>query len=370
MKRARIAGVAAGVGLLIFVLGGGSASAEWFFDLYGGAAFPMDPDLTVTTERLSWVSSGQPWLVISEDRVEHGQELAHGGGEGDRAGVPGRAKALGEGRHAWVATDRGQGGHEQDPTDGAPAAADHAPAAEGATVTIERREADEGGDASAIKLAEFREFGDERQGRNWADPRPGGQPILGLAPGGRRADRLVEIRLELPEGALQPGDVGVDPPLESAIPGQAAAIRLGPEYLHELAAAGHEFAEALGVLGRHGADGRAHGLGEVRDDADIEGIGLGEEAGGPRTVADLAGIDDRDGTTRAGQDGRDGGCVAARGFQGDERGGQSPHAVDEGGQPRLVVGDREGLSGGAHVDVELRVGDIEADEEMVHAPSV
>lgn len=51
MKRARTkCGVAAGVGFLIFVLGGGSASAEWFFDLYGGASIPTDPDVTVTRQ--------------------------------------------------------------------------------------------------------------------------------------------------------------------------------------------------------------------------------------------------------------------------------------------------------------------------------
>ena len=37
MRRARTLCVAAGVGLLMFVLGGGSASAEWFFHLYGGS---------------------------------------------------------------------------------------------------------------------------------------------------------------------------------------------------------------------------------------------------------------------------------------------------------------------------------------------
>jgi len=130
--------------------------------------------------------------------------------------------------------------------------------------------------------------------------------------------------------------MGVNPTLESAIPGQAPAP----------------------------------GLGEVRDDAGIEGIGLGEEAGGPGKVADLPGIDDRDGEADAGQNGRDGGFVAARGFERDEGRLQAAHALDEGGQPGLVMGDREGLPGGAHVDVELGFGDIEADEEVVHDPSL
>ena len=43
---------------------------------------------------------------------------------------------------------------------------------------------------------------------------------------------------------------------------------------------------------------------------------------------------------------------------------------DERGQPRLIVGNHEGLPGGADVDIELILGDIEADEEMVHDPSL
>ena len=58
------------------------------------------------------------------------------------------------------------------------------------------------------------------------------------------------------------------------------------------------------------------------------------------------------------------------GFERDEGRRQGPHAVDEGGQPGLVRGDREGFPGGAHVDVELRLGDIEAAEEVVHDPSL
>ena len=60
------------------------------------------------------------------------------------------------------------------------------------------------------------------------------------------------------------------PPLEAAIPDQAPPIGFGAEHLHELTAAGHEFAEALGVFGGQRADGRAHGFGKAGDDVGIQ----------------------------------------------------------------------------------------------------
>jgi len=69
------------------------------------------------TERLSWVSSGLPRPVIAEHGVEHGQELAHGGGQGDLPRMPGGAEALIERADAWVVADGGESGHVQDAPD-------------------------------------------------------------------------------------------------------------------------------------------------------------------------------------------------------------------------------------------------------------
>ena len=108
MKRACTKCVAAGVGLLIFVLGGGSASAEWFFDLYGGGVFPTDPDLTVTREGGTretvrghsepvWTVGGRGgywfdrqglrWLGVGLDISYFEPEYSRPGGTGDVAKV-------------------------------------------------------------------------------------------------------------------------------------------------------------------------------------------------------------------------------------------------------------------------------------------
>jgi len=66
---------------------------------------------------------------------------------------------------------------------------------------------------------------------------------------------------------------------------------------------------------------------------------------------------------------RDGGLVARRGLEDDQRGLQGAQAGHQLGEPGLTVGDDEGGPGGADWDVEMVLGDIETDEELVHDPS-
>lgn len=104
MERARTKFVAGAVGLLIFLLSGGSASAEWFFDLYGGASFPNDPDVTVTREGgtretvrgsadTTWIVGGRGgywfdrqgvrWLGAALDISYFEPEFSRSGGTGE-----------------------------------------------------------------------------------------------------------------------------------------------------------------------------------------------------------------------------------------------------------------------------------------------
>src|SRR4051794_41759325 len=58
---------------------------------------PHPPPSLATGERLSWVSSGLPWFLVSQDGVEDGEELAGDGDEGDHLGLAGGAEAIAEG---------------------------------------------------------------------------------------------------------------------------------------------------------------------------------------------------------------------------------------------------------------------------------
>lgn len=72
----------------------------------------------------------------------------------------------------------------------------------------------------------------------------------------------------------------------------------------------------------------------------------------------------------AGRGRRDGGLVPRRGLEDDQRGLQGAQAGHQLGEPGLMVGDDEGGAGGADWDVEMVLGDIETDEELVHDPSL
>lgn len=98
--------------------------------------------------------------------------------------------------------------------------------------------------------------------------------------------------IEAAEGLLEPGDMGVEVALQAAIAEQPAPVVLGPEHVDELPAPGHQFAQGLGLRIGNRARRRAHGLREQRDDAGVEGVGLGELPSGPSEITDLAGIDD------------------------------------------------------------------------------
>src|SRR4030095_2690849 len=97
---------------------------------------------------------------------------------------------------------------------------------------------------------------------------------------------------------------------------------------------------------------------------------LAGAAGGPGEVANLPGIDDGDGQTRAGQHGGDADFIPAGGFQDDERGAERAHTGEQGGEAGVVRGDAKGLAGGMDVDVQVGFGDVDADERVFHDPSL
>jgi hypothetical protein len=88
--------------------------------------------------------------LVTEDGVEDAKELVHGGDESSLGWPATAAQAevkLADGR---VATAGDQRGHVQDVAHVSAAAGDGTATAHGARVAIDRRHADQGGDAAAI----------------------------------------------------------------------------------------------------------------------------------------------------------------------------------------------------------------------------
>src|SRR6476659_1116657 len=213
-----------------------------------------------TTERLSCESSGLPWATVSKHGVEDREELAHGGGEGDFPGAAGRHEALVKGPDRRVVLDRRQGGHVQHAPDVGPAAPDHPAPAEGSAVTGDWRQAGQGRDAAAVEPPQFRQIGDEGTGGDGADAGDGAEQIVRFAPDRGRPDQGREVLIEAAQGLLEPGDVGIEVPLQAAIAQEPAPVVLGAEHVDELAAAGDAFAQRGGLLIGDGAGRRPHRL--------------------------------------------------------------------------------------------------------------
>src|SRR4029450_5818370 len=148
-------------------------------------------------QRLSCEASGLPWASIAKHCVEDGEQLAHGGGDGDLAG------AVMERPNHGVVLDRRQSGHVKHAADVRPPAGDHPASAEHAAVSREGRHADEGRDAPAIESPQFGQIGDERTGGDGADPARRAEQVVGLAPGRRGAHESGEIVIETAERLLE-----------------------------------------------------------------------------------------------------------------------------------------------------------------------
>src|SRR3954449_9636209 len=126
---------------------------------------PHPPPSLATGERLSWVSSGLPWFLVSQDGVEDGEELAGDGDEGDHLGLCGGAEAFAEGLEDGVVTGRDEGGQEQGGAHALASAGDHALAFPLAGLAGVGGKAGEACDLLAVEGSELGQLGDEGSGR-------------------------------------------------------------------------------------------------------------------------------------------------------------------------------------------------------------
>ena len=330
---------------------------------------------TSTSERLCCGSSVLPWGLALEDGVEDDQELTHGGGDGDLGGLAAGDEARIEGADRGIAADGGEGRHVQGLADAGAAAEDHAPAAEGAAVAVDRGDTDEAGDLAPIEGAELGQLGEERAGRGLADARDRGEQVLGGAPGGAAAHGVVEIGLDLAQLLLQPGQVGVEPPDEPRVAELAAALALAADHLDQLAAAGDQLAERARRRVGHRPWFGPDRFGEAGDGLGIEPIGLGEPAGGAGEVPDLAGIDHGQRQLCGAERGGHRHLEAAGRFEHHQLWRDRRQALDQSGETGTIPADREGLAGWPQMHIEPVLGDVDPDEGrhgrgMLHDPSL
>lgn len=136
-----------------------------------------------------------------------------------------------------------QGGHVKGAADAGPTAIDATAAPVGAAVVVEGGNAGEGGDAFSIEGAQLGQVGDQGPGGPGTDAEDAPEEVLLFPPGETLADALVQVPVEVLEGRLQVGDVGLQGRPEGG--GLVQAIPFGHQHVHHLPPSGQEGLEFL-----------------------------------------------------------------------------------------------------------------------------
>ena len=285
-------------------------------------------------------------------------------------GFPGLQQALVEAPQDRVVLACDEGCHVERGTDlGAPAP-DGALAPERAAVAVEGGDADQGSDLLTIQGAELGQIGNEGAGDDIADAGHALEQVLGLAPGRRSSDGVVEVGFEVGELALERLQQPVDA-LDHAPIGEApSAVALGRHHLDDLTPAGDQLAEAAGLFVRHRPGIGSDRLCEVGARRRIDGVGLGKPACGAGEIADLARVHHRKRQAGRAERARHRRLETARRFEHDQRHIQLTQASHQLIQAFSVARDGKGLPRRAHMHVEPILRHIDAYEHLFHHPSL
>jgi hypothetical protein len=204
---------------------------------------------------------------------------------------------------------------------------------------VERRDADQGGDARAASRAQLWEVEHQRPGTHRPNPWDTPGQGLALAPNGTGPERRVQVVIQRRHVLIEPGKMGHE------VGSQARrrvfeAVLLGRPHGDALPPPRQESPPFVGLRVRQRAQRGPHRLGKMGHGTGIKGIPFGALPGRFRNVPDLTGIDHHEGQGGRSQ-GRDHGPMGAtRGFEHDERGLHGLEPTDKGSNPWRIVRDR------------------------------
>jgi hypothetical protein len=149
-----------------------------------------------------------------------------------------------------------------------------------------------------------------------------------------------------------------------------AAVALGDQHLEQLAPARHQGAEVAGGLVRQGPHRRPDRLGEAGDRRRVQPVGLRQPARGAGEGPHPARVDDRDRQAGRGQGRREADLQPPVASSTTSAGASATRRSTSAATLLVVVVEGEALAGGARVDVEAVLGDVDADEDGVVALSM
>ncbi len=149
-----------------------------------------------SAQRLSWLSSGLPWFLVSDDSVKDGEEFPCNGDEGGFLWLPGGGEAVIEALQDGVEPCRDHRGHEQSGAHARPASRDEGFAAPLPGLPSEGTKADQRGDLLAVQVSKLGQFSDESVRGGWADAGNGGEKLLVRPPQWGLLDGRIDIAVE------------------------------------------------------------------------------------------------------------------------------------------------------------------------------
>src|SRR5689334_9780149 len=152
-----------------------------------------------------------PRFAVSHDGIEDGDELSHGGDEGDLGPFTGLTQTAIEGLQGWIEPHANQGCHVEGTAHRLTATADMALAAILPAVVVDWRNTDQGCDLLVVDGAEFGQFGEEHGSGQRPNTLDAGEQLVALPQLGAARHRQAESGIGLGELALEDENVLLDP---------------------------------------------------------------------------------------------------------------------------------------------------------------
>ncbi len=224
-----------------------------------------------------------------EHGIQHCQQFPHTGRQCDLGWFAGLTQSLVEGFQDTIMTRRHQRTHIEGGPHSRAATPDCPLSPEGAAVSIQGGDADQGRDLlvrQGSQLRQFRQQGSRDDGANAGDAL---QQLVMFPPDRAGLDRRGQVLIELRQVLLEPLDVllnvSAHPARRTALP-----IFLRREHLDELAAPRNQGRQLLRTRIRQRAARGPHRFRKLGQDLGIEGIGLRQTPGGPSEVPHFSGF--------------------------------------------------------------------------------
>jgi len=277
------------------------------------------------------------------------------------------SESIREGFDDGVASSGRERGHVKGAADGFSSAGDGAFALVLPAVVVEGSDADEGRDLLPVEGSEFGEIGDEGGGSDSAEPGYGLDEFGFLPPVVVGPDEGFNRLFNVVDLPFQQLEDGLNTFLGGFGPRQFKAIRFHGSEVDELSSSGDELLDFCLFFGHFLDRSGLDLLGEQSQDAGIEAVGLGGQAQGPGKVPDPFGIDDRDAVAGIEEVGHEGAFIAASGFEDDQAALGLREELAKLLEPRGVIGQRVRLACGEEVEIERRLGDVDADADQIRA---